>query len=157
MSFPQDYIVNISVAVILALLVGFVLYKRKKGSLLQGYHLAGELTAVKEEVLKLVPFPVVLLTGQYTIIYLNPAAERLFDSPLRRNLGKPANGLFELQNSKTKIPLKDYLDFRQSKSSANQSQVINCIVRYQGVINAWMNVTVAPIENDRDPFQSQFV
>ncbi len=156
LSFLQDYIVIIAIVVIFTSLLAFGFHKYKKGSLLQGYHQEGELTAVKEEVLKLVPFPVVLLTGQYRIIYLNPAAETLFDSPLRRNLGKPASTLFELQNPKTKIPIKDFLDFRQSKNSASQSQVVNCIVRYQGAINAWMNVTVAPIENDRDPLQSQF-
>ena len=157
LSFLQNYIVIIAFVAILAAIGGFGFYKYKKGSLLQGYHqVEGELTAVKEEVLKLVPFPVVLLTGQYRIIYLNPAAEVLFDSPLRRNLGKPVNTLFELQNPKTKIPIKDFLDIRQAKHAASQSRVVNCIVRYQGAINAWMNVTVAPIENDRDPQQSQF-
>jgi len=125
LSFLQDYIAIIAIVVIFTSLLAFGFYKYKKGSLLQGYHQEGELTAVKEEVLKLVPFPVVLLTGQYRIIYLNPAAEALFDSPLRRNLGKPASTLFELQNPKTKIPIKDFLDFRQSKNSASQSQVVN--------------------------------
>ena len=135
-------------------MLGFLKYKKNRT--LDDYGLSSDMTAVKEEVLKIVPFPVVLLTGQYTIIYLNPSAETLFDSPLRRNLGKPANALFELQNSQTKIPIKDFLNFRQAQNSALQTQVLNCIVRYQGGINAWMNVTVAPIENDRDPLQSQY-
>ena len=150
----QDYTVIIAIGVVLTALAVLGFLKYAKGSF--GRCQSGELTAVKEEVLKIVPFPVVLLTGQYTIIYLNPSAEALFDSPLRRNLGKPANSLFELQNPQTKIPIKDFLDFRKSKNSADQSQVVSCIVRYQSVINAWMNVTVAAIENDRDPLQSQF-
>ena len=155
MTFLLDHIVTIVVVVSLAALIGFGFYKYKRGSL-HGYQQAGELTAVKEEVLKMVPFPVVLLTGQYTIVYLNPAAEALFDSPLRRNLGKPAGTLFELQNTQTKIPVKDFLNVKKSKHSATQSQLINCIVRYQAGINAWMNVTVAVIESDRDPLKSQY-
>lgn len=154
MIFLQDHLVIIAICAVLTGLAVFGFLKYKKGAL--GGCQYGEMTAVKEEVLKMVPFPVVLLTSQYTIIYLNPSAEALFDSQLRRNLGKPANSLFELQNPQTKIPIKDFLDVRKSKNSTSQSQLINCIVRYQGSINAWMNVTVAPIENDRDPLQSQY-
>jgi len=152
--FLQDHLVIIAICTVLTALAVFGFLKYKKGAF--GGCQYGEMTAVKEEVLKMVPFPVVLLTSQYTIIYLNPSAEALFDSQLRRNLGKPANSLFELQNPQTKIPIKDFLDVRKSKNSTSQSQLINCIVRYQGSINAWMNVTVAPIENDRDPLQSQY-
>lgn len=155
MTFLQDYTVIIAAVVSLTALALFGFYKFKKGS--RGTcHQASELTAVKEEVLKMVPFPVVLLTGQYTIVYLNPAAEALFDSPLRRNLGKPANNLLELQNPQTKMAIKNFLDLRQPKNSANQPHIINCIVRYQGAINAWMNVTVAPIVSHDDPLMSQY-
>ena len=116
---------------------------------------AGDVTAVKEEVLKMVPFPVVLLTGKYSIIYLNPAAEALFNSPLRRKLGKPADTLFELQHPKTEIIVDDYLDLSQAKNSATQSQVIECVVKYQS-ISSWMQVTVSIIENDSDPQQAQY-
>ena len=155
MTFLLDHAVSIAIGAILMGFAAFCFFKYRKGSL-SGYQIAGESKAVKEEVLKMVPFPVVLLTGQYTVVYLNPSAEVLFDSPLRRSLGKPANTLFELQNAQTKIPIKDFLSFRQAENSAQQSHVINCIVRYQGGINAWMNVTVSPIENDRDPLQSQY-
>lgn len=110
MAFLQNnLIIIVTIVAILAgmMVFGLYKYKYKKGSL-QGYEQEVELTAVKEEVLKMVPFPVVLLTGQYTIIYLNPAAEALFDSPLRRNLGKPSNSLFELQNTQTKLPVRDF-------------------------------------------------
>ena len=116
---------------------------------------AGDVTAVKEEVLKMVPFPVVLLTGKYSIIYLNPAAEALFNSPLRRKLGKPADTLFELQHPKTEIIVDDYLDLSQAKNSATQSQVTECVVKYQS-ISSWMQVTVSIIENDSDPQQAQY-
>ena len=155
MTFLQDHSIILAVVAILAALAVFCLYKIKKGRVGSGCQNT-ELTAVKEEVLKLVPFPVVLLSGQYRIIYLNPAAEVLFSSPLRRNLGKPANTLFELQNPQTKIPIKNFLEFKQSKNSANQSQLINCIVRYQKGINAWMNVTVATIGVAADPRYSQY-
>lgn len=155
MAFLENHLVIIAVATSLVALMIFGFYKYKKGSS-DMCHQSSELTAVKEEVLKMVPFPVVLLTGQYTIVYLNPAAEALFDSPLRRNLGKPANNLLELQNPQTKIAIKDFLDFRKPSNSASQSKVITCIVRYQGAIDAWMNVTVAPILSNRDPLLSQY-
>jgi len=157
LAFLQDHSVIIAIGFVLSLLALLGFLKYKNGSL-GGYHKSGDTTAVIEEVLKIVPFPVVLLTGQYTIIYLNPSAETLFDSQLRRSLGVPSDSLFELQNPQTKSPIKDFLDFSKSKSLANQSQsqVVNCIVRYQGALNAWMNVTVSPIENDRDPLQPQY-
>ena len=130
MAFLQAHSIILAVVASLAALAVFCLYKIKKGTAAGGCQNT-ELTAVKEEVLKLVPFPVVLLSGQYRIIYLNPAAEVLFDSPLRRNLGKPANTLFELQNPQTKIPLKNFLEFRQSKNSAinRSSSIVLCDIR----------------------------
>lgn len=155
MIFLENHLVIIAVATSLVALMIFGFYKYKKSS--SGtFHQSGELIAVKEEVLKVVPSPVVVLTGQYTIVYLNPAAEVLFDSPLRRNLGKPSSSLLELKNAQTKVTIKDFLDLSQPKNSADQSQIINCIVRYQGKINAWMNVTVVPIVSKKNPLLSQY-
>ena len=104
----------------------------------------------------MVPNPVVLLTGQYNLVYLNPAAEALLDSPLRRNLGRPVNSLFQLFNSTTKLPINDFLDLVDVGSSVNQSKLIHCIVKYQESINAWMNVTVQIIDSHQDPMKSQY-
>ncbi|PID46525.1 MAG: GGDEF-domain containing protein [Proteobacteria bacterium] len=113
--------------------------------------------ATKEEVLKMVPHPVVLLTGQYVVMYFNPSAEKLFNSPLRRNLGRPANGLFELLDPKTKLPIKGYLPFNGAENPVNQPKSIQCIVRYQESINAWMNVTVQALLLHDNPSKSQYV
>ena len=156
MSFILDHLGTVISGVILTALGLFGYFKYRKSRSLNEYGQSGDMAALKEEVFKIVPFPVVLLTGQYNVIYLNPSAETLFDSPLRRNLGKPVSALFELQNSQTKIPIKDFLNYNKESYSAQQSQVINCIVRYQGGINAWMNVTVARVENHSDPLLSQY-
>lgn len=135
---------------------GLYYYFYKRSETVQEDEGCSEALAVKEEVLKIVPNPVALLTGQYTIVYLNPAAEALFDSPLRRNLGKPTNSLFQLLNTQTKLPVKDFLNLSSVENSANKSKLIHCIVRYQESINAWMNVTVQAIELHEDPLKSQY-
>lgn len=132
----------------------YLLKRRKQGA--GGEYQCGEVLAVKEGVLKMVPNPVVLLTGQYSVVYLNPAAEALFDSPLRRNLGKPSSNLFDLLHTQTKLPIKDYLNLNAVENSAKKSKLIHCIVRYQRSINAWMNVTVQAVEQDDDPLKSQY-
>lgn len=136
-----------------AVVLYFFLKKRKQSA---SDRQSSELFAVKEAVLKIVPNPVVVLTGQYSIIYLNPAAEGLFDSPLRRNIGKPSNSLFVLLNTQTKLPIKDYLNLSSVENSVKQSKSIQCIVRYQDSINAWMNVTVQAVELSDDPLGSQY-
>ncbi|WP_146203420.1 sensor domain-containing protein [Leucothrix pacifica] len=150
----QAMLLVAAIAALLVVMLFMVLKKRKRGD--SASSACSEALAVKEEILKMVPNPVVLLTGQYTLVYLNPAAEKLLDSPLRRNLGKPVNGLFQLFNTQTKLPVKDYLDLNHAGASVNQAKLIHCIVKYQQSINAWMNVTIQPIELHEDPMKSQY-
>ena len=59
MAFLEDYfVIIITIVAVLAALMAFGYYKYKKVPL-QDYDQEVELTAVKEEVLKMVPFPVV--------------------------------------------------------------------------------------------------
>jgi len=156
LDFLKDQIIitiTATVAVLAVMVVGFIY--RRKGKADVGTQRA-DLLSAKEEILKIVPNPVVLLSGQYTIVYLNPAAEALFDSPLRRHIGKAANGLFELLHTQTKLPIRNYLDRQSSGNSASQSHLVHCIVRYQGSIEAWMNVTIQPLEDHRDPLKAQY-
>lgn len=157
MTFLEDYslILLVAVIVVIAAACAVYWYKRRLGDS-KGLVIQPESLGVKEEILKIVPFPVVLLSGQYTVIYLNPAAESLFDTPLRRNLGRQAGGLFQLLNTQTKVEIKNYLNYRNSNGAANHSQIVSCIVRYQSAINAWMNVTVSVVEDSRDPMQSTY-
>lgn len=155
MDFVKDQPMLLIGAAAALLAVFFLFLKKQKRSSSSG-SICSEQLAIKEGILKMVPNPVVLLTGQYSLVYLNPAAEKLLDSPLRRNLGKPVSNLFQLFNTKTELPIKDYLDLGTTSSSVNQSKLIHCIVKYQQSINAWMNVTVQAIELHEDPMKSQY-
>ncbi|MGB1310391.1 MAG: diguanylate cyclase domain-containing protein, partial [Leucothrix sp.] len=135
--------------------VVFAFYKYKK-ALLGEIEPAVDQTAIKEEVLKVVPFPVVLLTGRYTVVYLNPSAEALLRSPLRRNLGKPVSALFELRNPQTKLPITDFLDACYSNGATDQAPSISCIARDQNGSETWMSVTAVTIEENPDPQLGQY-
>ena len=155
MDFVKDQALVLLVATAVLAVVLYLVFKRRRHGQQNGV-VCAEALAVKEGILKMVPNPVVLLTGQYTLIYLNPAAEALLDSPLRRSLGQPVNTLFQLFNTTTNLPIKDYLDLSDVGNSANKSKLIHCIVKYQQSINAWMNVTIQVIESHEDPMKSQY-
>ena len=147
-------VIGICVAVLLVGAVAYVLYRRKQPSAVMST--SCDAFDIKKEVIKIVPSPVAIITGQYLIVYLNPAAEALFDSPLRRNLGRSVSNLFVLKNAQTKNPLRNFLDVNDSDNATQLSKSISCIVDYGRVIDASMNVTIEAIAKSPDLQKAQY-
>ncbi|PWQ94194.1 sensor domain-containing protein [Leucothrix arctica] len=134
--------------------VAYFLYKRRRSPVTVSA--SSDLFDIKREVIKVVPFPVAVITGQYLIVYLNPAAEALFDSPMRRSVGLSVSSLFILKNSQTKNPLRNFLEGSDTDNAAHFSKSISCVVDYNRVIDADMNVTIETIGDSPELGHKQY-
>jgi diguanylate cyclase (GGDEF)-like protein/PAS domain S-box-containing protein len=63
----------------------------------------------KQEVFKVIPYPIVIINDNDIFLYVNPAAEKMFKIRLRRLIGKDYKTIFSLLNSETKLPMSDFL------------------------------------------------
>lgn len=147
-------VATICIALLLIGVIAYFLYKRSKSSISGAA--SSDLFDIKKEVIKVVPSPVAVITGQYLIVYLNPAAEVLFDSPLRRSVGNSVASLFVLKSAQTKNPIRNFLDGSDSDNAARFSKSISCVVDYGRVIDAAMNVTIEAIDISSDHQHAQY-
>lgn len=147
-------VATICIALLLIGVIAYFLYKRSKSSISGAA--SSDLFDIKKEVIKVVPSPVAVITGQYLIVYLNPAAEVLFDSPLRRSVGNSVASLFVLKSAQTKNPIKNFLYVNDSDNAARFSKSISCVVDYGSVIDAAMNVTIEAIDTSSDHQHAQY-
>jgi diguanylate cyclase (GGDEF)-like protein len=147
-------IASIGIGSLLLALAAYILYKRNQRSALKSA--SSDLFDIKKEVIKVVPFPVAVITGQYLIVYLNPAAEALFGTPLRRNVGSSVASLFVIKNAQTKNPIRNFLEGSESDNAAHFSKSISCVVDYGKVIDAAMNVTIESIDSSSNLQEAQY-
>lgn len=70
----------------------------------------------KQEVFKVIPYPIVIINEDDIFLYANPAAERIFKIGLRRLIGKDYKTIFSLTNSDTHLPMSNFLRLSESST-----------------------------------------
>ena len=62
----------------------------------------------KQEAFKVIPYPVVIISDKDIILYVNPAAEKIFSARLRQLVGKCYQSVFSLVASDTELAINDF-------------------------------------------------
>ncbi|RVU81532.1 EAL domain-containing protein [Leucothrix sargassi] len=156
MGFSINQIIVFALPVLIALVAVVIWLLRKGKGASSSESTSTELFDIKKEVIKVVPYPVAVITGQYLVVYLNPAAEALFESPLRRSVGRSVSSLFVLKNSQTKNPLRNFLETENESGSVHFSKSLSCYVDYGRFIDAPMNITIEAIGDGKEPHLAQY-
>ncbi len=68
----------------------------------------------KQEAFKVIPYPIVILNNDNIFLYVNPAAEKMFNMRLRRLMGRDYKSVFSLIDSDTDLPISNFLRLAES-------------------------------------------
>ncbi len=62
----------------------------------------------KQEAFKVIPYPIVIISDKDIILYVNPAAEKIFEARLRELVGKSYQSVFSLVASDTELIINNF-------------------------------------------------
>ncbi len=68
----------------------------------------------KQEAFKVIPYPIVIINSNNIFLYVNPAAEKMFNIRLRRLMGRDYKSVFSLIDSDTDLPISNFLRLAES-------------------------------------------
>ncbi|MCK5903441.1 MAG: EAL domain-containing protein [Cocleimonas sp.] len=85
------------------LTIGWFLFRWKKSAVIDK-----AIIDYKQDVFRIIPYPIVLLNKKEACLYINPAAEKILKLKLRQIIGKDYKNIFSLLDSTTDLPLTNF-------------------------------------------------
>jgi len=82
--------------------VGFFLYRKKKSD-----GVGKSEMDYKQEAFKVIPYPIIIINSNDILLYINPIAEKVLRTKLRRAIGKDYKTLFSLTDFETKLSINN--------------------------------------------------
>ena len=112
MAFSSSYMEPLLVLLlVLLILVVWLLFRQQNYG---GGNTSKTAMDYKQEVFKVIPYPIVIISDRDVFLYVNPAAEKMFKIRLRRLIGKDYKTVFSLIDSNTDLPVSNFLRISES-------------------------------------------
>ncbi len=105
----------------------FFLYRWKK---LDGVTVGKSEMDYRQEAFKVVPYPIIIINTNDTLLYVNPTAEKILKAKLRRTIGKDYKTIFSLTDFETKLAIDNleklsaYQEWRECELSLGGEKIL---------------------------------
>lgn len=98
---------------LLAVLIIIIWFVRSRWHKSDGFAGKSEMD-YKQEAFKVIPYPIVIFNNNNIFLYINPAAEKVLKTKLRRVIGQDYSAIFSLVDSGTELDINDFEKISQS-------------------------------------------